>query len=151
MQFGVPTGLTLPKLLFEAKSNIVTYPEILEIVQDMLHYALDEVTILLEIWINSKVPMDTGLLREDLLSSLHSAEIQEGLLNLIIRTDLPYADRVAAMSTEKVRHVIDPEAIGNFWKELQLYTEEITMTILQRAIEEYFGGTGSLMKGVRGN
>ncbi|GAG14857.1 unnamed protein product [marine sediment metagenome] len=150
MKFQAGIGLTETEIVFLVKSNEVDYAGLLQSMQDMLHYVLDELTFLLTIWINSKVAKDTGLLRSDLLKTLSTSEVTDGMLKVLLGTDLHYADKVAAMTTAKVRHMIDPEAIGNFWVELQLYTKEKLMFILQRAIDEYFKGTGKLMRMVRG-
>ena len=151
MKFGIQVGTQAPEILFLIKSNLLKYDNVLQTIQDMLQYVLDELSGLLTVWINSKVPKDTGLLRSDIENSLKTnSEISTYILKMLLKTDLEYAERVAAMDTWQVRHVVDPEAIGNFWMELELYIKEMLMTILQRSIDEYFGGIGKLMTMVRG-
>ena len=151
MKIITEVGTQPPEILFVVKSNLLKYDNVLQTIQDMLQYVLDELSTLLTIWINSKIPKDTGLLRSDILKSLReNSEITAYILKMLLKTDLEYAERVAAMDTFQVRHIIDPEAIGNFWMELELYTKEMLMTILQRSIDEYFGGIGKLMRKVRG-
>ena len=148
MKFKVQVGEQVPEILFLAKSNLLTYDNVLLTIQDMFQYVLEELSTLLTIWINTKVPKDTGLLRSDILNSLkNNSEVSIYMLKMLLNTDLEYAERVAAMDTFQVRHIVDPEAIGNFWMELELYTKEMLMTILQRSIDEYFGGIGKLIRG----
>ena len=148
MKFAIQVGEQVPEILFLAKSNLLTYDNVLLTIQEMFQYVLEELSTLLTIWINTKVPKDTGLLRSDILNSLkNNSEVSIYMLKMLLNTDLEYAERVAAMDTFQVRHIVDPEAIGNFWMELELYTKEMLMTILQRSIDEYFGGIGKLIRG----
>ena len=146
IKIGIPTL----QIKYLAKENALTYDEVMTLIHDMLLYVLDELILELEIWINSKVPMDTGRLRNDLLFSLKSSSVKLGLMRIILGSNLSYAEDVDEYTTMQVRHDKDPEAIGNFWDELMKYAQERTMFILQRAIDEYFKGTGKLMKMVRG-
>ena len=133
----------------------------------MLLYVLDELIRELEMWINKFVPKRTGQLRYTLIENLHSSFVKLGLMRIILGTDVGYAEDVADMSTMQVRHsgqigyayywrehgkiiLDDPNAIGNFWEELLKYAKERCTNILQRAIDEYFKGTGKLMRMVRG-
>ncbi len=160
-------GLSVVEIKFLAKGNKLTYNEVLTLIHDMLLYVLSELIFELEIWIKNKVPKRTGQLRDSLLETLHTSDVVSGELNLKLGTMLFYAEDVAAMSTMQVRHsgeasyayyyghrgkimLEDPQAIGNFWDELQRYSKERLMNILQRAIDEYFKGTGKLMREVRG-
>lgn len=163
----IKVGLPTIEIKHLAKNNEMSYDEILQTIHDMLLYVLDELTHELEIWIESKVPKRTGQLRDSLIANLHSSRVKLGLMRVILGTHLSYAEDVADMSTTQVRHsgeegyayyyghygkiiLWDPEAIGNFWEELLKYAQERTMFILQRAIDEYFAGTGKLMRMVRG-
>ncbi len=163
----IKVGLPVLEIKYLAKQNAVTYQEVLTLIHDMLLYVLDELIFELEIWIKNKVPKRTGQLRQSLLDNLHSSFVKLGLMRIILGTHLEYAEDVAAMSTMQVRHsgepgyayyyghhgkimLEDPQAIGNFWDELLKYAQERTMFILQRAIDEYFKGTGKLMRQVRG-
>ena len=159
-------GFTTIQIKYLAKGNVLTYAEILALLHSMLLYVLDELLFELRIWINTKVPKRTGQLRENMLIHLKTSNVKKGLMRLVLGTNIDYAPKVAEMTTGQVRHVNeigyagyygitgpillnDPQAIGNFWEELLQYAEERTMFILQRAIDEYFAGTGTLMKHVR--
>ena len=163
----VKIGLPVSEIKYLAKNTPLTYDQVLNRLHDMLLYVLDELIFELEIWINRFVPKRTGQLRDNLLKNLESSDVKTGLLRVILGTDILYAEDVNEMSTMQVRHsgelgyayyygehgkiiLNDPEAIGNFWDELLKYAKERAMVILQRAIDEYFKGTGSLMKSVRG-
>ena len=160
-------GFTSIKIKYLAKGNVLTYDEILALLHSMLLYVLDELILELKIWIKTKVPKRTGQLRNNMLAQLDSSNVKKGLMRLVLGTNIDYAPQVAEMTTAMVRHVNevgyayyygksgkiilnDPQAIGNFWEELLEYAEERTMFILQRAIDEYFAGTGTLIKQVRG-
>jgi len=160
-------GFPVVKIKYIAKGNKLTYIEVLALLHNMLLYVLDELMIELRIWINTKVPKRTGQLRDSLLKNLESSNVKKGLMRIVLGTHLDYAPDVAEMSTAQVRHsgevgyayywgasgrliLDDPEAIGNFWDVLIAYAKERTKTILARAINEYFAGTGTLIKTVRG-
>ncbi|KKN18806.1 hypothetical protein LCGC14_0952100 [marine sediment metagenome] len=160
-------GFTSIKIKYLAKGNVLTYDEILALLHSMFLYVLDELILELKIWIKTKVPKRTGQLRDNMLRQLDSSNVKKGLMRLVLGTNIDYAPQVAEMTTTMVRHVNevgyayyygksgkillnDPQAIGNFWEELLEYAEERTMFILQRAIDEYFAGTGTLIKQVRG-
>jgi len=160
------TGLTVVKIKYIAKGATLTFEEILALLHNMLLYVLDELLFELRVWINTKVPKRTGQLRENLLKHLETSGVKKGLMRIVLGTDIRYAPDVAKYSTSQVRHsgeigyagyygitgpisLWDPEAIGNFWEELMKYAEERTELIKQRAIDEYFGGTG-LMRVIRG-
>ena len=155
------------KIKFIAKNTEVDFDEILSLLHNMLLYVLDELILELKIWIKTKVPKRTGQLRDNLLKHLESSNVKKGLMRLVLGTDITYAPDVADMPTRIVRHsgevayayyyghhgkimLNDPQAIGDFWNELMEYAQERTMFILQRAIDEYFKGTGKLMRSVRG-
>ena len=144
----------------------MSYEEVLFTIQEMLEYVLEQLLLELEFWINKFVPKRTGQLRESLIANLYSSQVKKGLMRVILGTNLDYAKDVADMSTTQVRHfgeegyayyyshygkitLDDPQAIGNFWEELLKYAKEKCMFILQRAIDEYFAGTGKLMRMVR--
>lgn len=163
----IKIGLPVIEIKYLAKQNAISYDEVLSTIHDMLLYVLDELIVELEIWINKFVPKRTGQLRESLIANLHSSSVKMGLMRIILGTHLSYAEDVSDMSTMQVRHsgekgyayyygesgpiiLDDPQAIGDFWEELIKYAQERTMNILQRAIDEYFKGTGQLMKSVRG-
>jgi len=160
-------GLPVIKIKYIAKNTEVDYEDIVILLHNMFLYVLDELLFELRIWINTKVPKRTGQLRESLLKNLESSSVKKGLMRLVLGTDVGYAPDVAKYSTRQVRHsgevgyayywgedgrmiLNDPEAIGNFWEELIKYAKERSMFIMQRAISEYFSGTGKLIKSVRG-
>lgn len=160
-------GLPVIEIRYLAKGNPLSFEEILSMVHNMLLYVLDELLVELEGWINRFVPKATGQLRESLIKNLKSSEVKKGLMRLVLGTHISYAQRVAEMSTAMVRHsgeeryvnyygergkirLWDPEAIGNFFEEFVKFAEERTIFITQRAIDEYFKGTGKLMRAVRG-
>lgn len=160
-------GLPDIKIKFIAKNTEVDFAEIVALIHNMLLYVLDELIFELKAWINKKVPKRTGQLRDNLLKHLESSNVKKGLMRLVLGTDIQYAPDVAEMSTRQVRHsgekgyayyyghhgkinLNDPQAIGDFWNELLEFAKDRCMFILQRAIDEYFAGTGKLMKSVRG-
>lgn len=162
----IKIGLPVIEIKYLAKQNELTYEEVLFTINEMLLYVLEELLLELENWINKFVPKATGQLRDSLIANLYSSSVKKGLMRVILGTHLDYAEDVAAMSTMKVRHfgekryayyysasgpiiLDDPQAIGNFWEELIKYAQERCMNILQRAIDEYFVGTGKLMRMVR--
>jgi len=161
------TGLTVIKIKYLAKGTTLTFDEVAALLHNMFLYVLDELLFELRIWIKTKVPKRTGQLRDNLLKNLKSSNVKKGLMRLVLGTNIDYAPEVAEMSTSQVRHsgeigyayyygesgkitLNDPQAIGDFWNELMDYAQERTMSILKRAIDEYFVGTGKLMKAVRG-
>lgn len=161
------TGLPVVKIKYVARGNKLDFKEVLALIHNMLLYVLDELMVELRIWINTKVPRRTGQLRDNLLRNLESSNVKKGLMRLVLGTNIDYAPDVAEMSTAQVRHsgeigyayyygksgrmiLYDPEAIGDWWNELIKYAKERTMSILARAINEYFAGTGTLIKSVRG-
>jgi len=163
----IKIGLPVIEIKYIAKSTEMTYDKVLSTINDMLLYVLDELLLELERWINKFVPKRTGQLRDSLIANLYSSRVKNGLMRVILGTSLDYAEDVAEMSTRQVRHfgeegyayyysesgpiiLDDPQAIGNFWEELLKYAKEKCMNILQRAIDEYFKGTGKLMRMVRG-
>jgi len=167
MFFRAKKGATVAEIKILVKGSKLTFDEVLALYHSMLLYALDELLYDLRDWIKRKVPKRTGQLRENLLKHLETSGVKKGLMRIVIGTDIGYAPDVAEMSTSQVRHygeigyagyygitgpivLDDPEAIGNFWEELIAYSQERTTNILQRAIDEYFAGTGTLMRKVRG-
>ena len=161
------TGLPVIQIKYLAKGNKLDFKEVLALIHNMLLYTLDELMAELRIWINTKVPKRTGQLRDNLLRNLESSNVKKGLMRLVLGTNIDYAPDVAEMSTAQVAHsgeigyayyygksgkliLNDPEAIGDWWNELIKYAKERTMTILARAINEYFAGTGTLIKSVKG-
>ena len=163
----VSTGLPVIKIKCIAKKTEVDYEDIVILLHNMFLYVLNELQFELRIWINTKVPKRTGQLRDNLLKHLESSKVKKGLMKLVLGTDIQYAPDVADYSTRQVRHsgekgyayyygesgpiiLDDPQAIGDFWEELLKYAKERTMSIMHRAIGEYFSGTGKLMKSVRG-
>lgn len=163
----IKVGIPTLEIKFLAKQNVLTHSQVMDTIQDMLMYVLDELILELETWINSKVPKRTGQLRDSLIDNLHSSTVKIGLMEIILGTLLPYAEDVAAMTTTQVRHsgedgsayyygnygkiiLDDPDAIGNFWVELLNYSRERTMSVLDRAISEYFKGHGKLIKSIKG-
>ena len=163
----VSTGLPVIKIKYIAKNTEVDYADIVILLHNMFLYVLNELQFELRIWINTKVPKRTGQLRDNLLKHLESSKVKKGLMKLVLGTDIQYAPDVADYSTRQVRHsgekgyayyygesgpiiLDDPQAIGDFWNELLKYAKERTMSIMHRAIGEYFRGTGKLMKSVRG-
>ena len=160
-------GLPVIKIKYLAKNTKVDFEEVLALLHNMLLYVLDELLFELRIWIKTKVPKRTGQLRDNMLKQLESSNVKKGLMRLVLGTNIDYAPKVAEMSTGQVRHsgekgyayyygehgpiiLNDPEAIGDFWEVLMDYAQERTTLILNRAINEYFAGTGRLMKDVRG-
>lgn len=163
----IEKGLTESELLYLTKSNLVSYPELLLIFDDMLSYIKDELIFELSLWINIKVPKRTGQLRDSLINTLNTSTAGNGELKIELGSVIGYASDVDGMMTLRVRHfqewgtayyyghsgkilLNDPFAIGEFWIELQDYAQERISFITQRASDEFFGGTGKLVTGMRG-
>lgn len=167
MFFRAKKGATVAEIKILVKGSTLTFDEVLALYHSMLLYALDELLAELKVWIKKKVPKRTGQLQDNLLKNLESSNVKKALMRVVLGTNIDYAPDVAEMSTSQVRHsgelayayyygkhgkiyLNDPEAIGNFWEELIDYSQERMMSILERAIGEYFAGTGTLMRDVRG-
>ena len=167
MFFRQKKGATVAEIKILVKGSKLTFDEVMALYHSMFLYALDELLADLRAWIIEKVPKRTGQLQDNLLKNLESSNVKKALMRVVIGTNIDYAPDVAEMSTAQVRHygepgyayyygkhgkiiLDDPQAIGNFWEELIAYSKERTVNILQRAIDEYFAGTGSLMRSVRG-
>jgi len=157
----------VPIIKYLAKSNLVLYPDILLIFDDMLYYILDEIKVELIQWINSKVPKRTGQLRDLMINHLELSTIQNGILKLEIGSFVDYMTELNLMSTSQVRHfgemgwaeyygyngevwLYDPLAIGSFWDKFITFTLDRLTFIIHRAIDEFFTGRGKLMKDIRG-
>jgi len=162
----IEKGLGIPDLRYLAKSNLVSYPILLLILDDMLSYIKDELIFELTMWINLKVPKRTGQLRDSLIETLNTSTAGNGELKIELGTMVDYATEVDRMTTFKVRHfqewgtayyyghsgrilLNDPFAVGDFWENLQTYSQERLSFITQRASDEYFGGQGYI-KGMKG-
>ena len=167
MFFRAKKGATVAEIKILVKGSKLTFDEVLALYHSMFLYALDELLADLRAWIIEKVPKRTGQLQDNLLKNLESSNVKKALMRVVIGTNIDYAPDVAEMSTSQVRHsgelayayyygkhgkiyLNDPKAIGNFWKELIEYSQERMINILERAIDEYFKGTGSLKREVRG-
>ena len=162
----IEKGLGIPELQYLAKSNLVSYPILLQIFDDMLLYIKDEVIFELTMWINLKVPKRTGQLRDTLIDTLNTSTAGTGELKIELGSFVEYASDVDIMRTFKVRHfnewgtayyyghsgrilLNDPFAVGEFWERLQVHAHERLSFITQRASDEYFGGQGYI-KGMKG-
>jgi len=146
----IKIGLPVAEIKYLAKGNVLTYEQVKTTYHDMLLYVLDELLIELEAWINKFVPKDKGQLRDNLIYHLKTSYVKIGLMRIILGTDIWYAPDVDAMSTSQVRHDVDPEAIGGYNDAYIDYANERAHTILERAIAEYFEGTGQLVKKIKG-
>lgn len=168
VQLSLEDWLEIPELYYLAKSNLVSYPILSIIFDDMLYYILDEMKTELIQWIGDKVPKRTSQLRDMMIKHLELSTIQNGLLKLEIGSLVDYMTELNLMTTSRVSHfgewgwadyygydgkvwLYDPLAIGNFWDKLITFTLNRLNFITQRAVDEYFGGTGKLMKDIRGN
>jgi len=161
----------MTKVYLMLKSQPVSYPEAMVEYNNMLAYIRDEVVRVVGNWINleGKVPKRTGQLRDTLTATLNSSTVENNVLKIKLGSMVSYATEVNDMPAAVVRHVRqwgkayyythatgthwimlnDPFAIGHFWNALQIYTEGNLINISQRAIDEYFKGTGKLMRSVR--
>jgi len=162
----IEKGLGIPELQYLAKSNLVSYPMLLLIFNDMLAYIKDELIFELGLWIKFKVPKRTGQLQDSLMNTLNTSTVSDGQLTIELGTMIGYASDVDRMMTQKVRHfqewgtayyyghsgrilLNDPFAVVEFWEQLQIYAYDKLVFITQRASDEYFGGQGYL-KGMKG-
>lgn len=114
-----------------------TYEELIKVIKALLENVLANTLIDIENFINTKVPKDTGILREDLRKILHTSKIVGNILKIIIGTNVDYAAEVNEYSTMKVRHWDkDPQAEGNFYDKLLIFTNERVKINLLKAKQE---------------
>ena len=104
--------------------------EIKKRIQKLLDDALDNIIFEIEFWINNKVPMLTGALRESLIKFLNrskpprAGELIGIRLILGVGSDIIYAKYINKMSTAWVRHPIDPRAIGFYHEAMVNFGKE---------------------------
>jgi hypothetical protein len=79
--------------------------DFLSTIKLILDETLDKTIKDLKEWIYKYVPKRTGQLRDNLIKHIETSQyLSKGLLEIIIGTDLDYAQRVSQMSTRQVRH-----------------------------------------------
>ena len=140
----------------------LTYEQVLALIEKMLMEILNLTLGNLELWIETHVPKRTGQLRDNLLRNLKSSRVRDGIMRLIIGTNIDYATDVNQMSTAQVRHsgtwrehsgkkayayyyghygpiyLEDPEAEGNFFDKLIEFAKERITINLARTKAKYF-------------
>ena len=166
MFFRLKKGATLAQIKLYVKGTAMTREEALVIFHSMLIYVLDQIKKELKAWILKFVPKRTGQLQRNMLLQLESSRVKKALMRLVVGTSIDYAPKVAEMTTSQVAHdkepgyayyagwggkilLDDPDAIGNFWKEIQAFTVEKLQAILTIAIGEFFKGTGKVLTNVK--
>ena len=121
------------KYLIGRGGKIVDTPEeVKQIFQEALEEALSTTIMEVEIWINYHVPMDTGALRESLISFLRKSqppaatagELRGIRLILGVGAEIYYAKYVNKMPMSKVRHAIDPRAFGYYHDKMVDFAKE---------------------------
>lgn len=161
-------GIEKDRIKYIAKNTPLTYMQVVSRINDMLVYIQDEIMFLMNIWIEQHVPKRTGQLQHVLKESLKQSSIKWGMLKIILGTRLDYADAVNQMSAATVRHfgqmgygnygmfayqgkrpLMDPHAAGYFFDALLGYLQEITQSILSKAIAQFFSGSGAVNKYLR--
>jgi len=122
--------------------------ELKSYIQELLDESLETTIMESEIWINSRVPMLTGALRESIISFLHKSrpppstigELRGIRLILGVGAEIPYAKYVNEMTTAQVRHPRDPRAIGFYHDYMVAYCKERFHTNVDKAKYKYNSG-----------
>ena len=152
----IKIGISNIEIKHIAASYDLTYEEVLEQIQEMLKEVLYFTIGELKTWIKKKVPKRTGQLRDNLIANLDSSRVKKGLMRLILGTNISYAEFVTNMTTSQVRHsgeigyayyyghygrivLNDPEAIGDFFRELIYYAKERIQMNLSKAKARHLG------------
>lgn len=168
-------GIDKSKIKYIAGNLNLNYQQVVQLIQDVLRETLTLTIQDLEIWIgqpqdsDGHVPKRTGTLRKTLLDWLHGSNVYEGIMRLILRTDLPYASDVNAMTTSNVRHLgekgyvyydnqfgirgpvilDDPRAEGNFFDKFVDFAKERIKVNLVKAKNQYLGMPGKAASTLR--
>lgn len=114
------------------RKKVDSLDEVEDHIQELLNEALSTIITEIEIWINIKVPMLTGALRESLVFFLNrsrpppsaAGEIRGIRLVLGVGAEIFYAKYVNEMTTAQVRHPIDPRAIGFYHDHMVAFGKE---------------------------
>ena len=114
------------------RKKVDTIEEVATDIQKLLDEALETIITEIEIWINIKVPMLTGDLRESLVFFLNrskpppitAGELRGIRLVLGVGAEIFYAKYVNKMTTAQVRHPIDPRAIGFYHDHMVTFGKE---------------------------
>ena len=142
-----------------AKNSKYSYEEIVKLIKLILDDVLRDTITSLELWIDSKVPKRTGQLRHMLKKWLKGSNVYKGVLRMLLKTNLEYAEDVSQMTTSQVRHhgekgyvyydnifgirgrviLDDPRAVGSFWDKMKDYTKEELNKNLIRAKNKHLG------------
>jgi len=166
---GTKAKVSVPKaqISYMAKNSKYSYQQIIKLIQNILEDVLKDTKVALKEWIDNKVPKRTGQLRFMLKTWLDGSNVGEGLLQLVIGTNLDYAEDVDAMTTSQVRHnkewgyvyypnifgissktrprgskkilLDDPRAIGGFWDKMIEFAKEELDKNLIRAKNKHLG------------
>jgi hypothetical protein len=99
----VPTA----QIHYMVKNSKYTYTQIVQLIDNILKDVLDTTIADTEFWIDHRVPKRTGQLRHMLKLWLNGSNFGQGLLTIVLGTNLAYAEKVNEMSTAQVRHVND--------------------------------------------
>jgi len=158
---GTKVKVDVPKaqISYMVKNSKYTYEQMTELIKLILQTVLDDTKKDLELWIESKVPKRTGQLRAMLKLWLGGSNVTNGIMRLVMGTNLEYAEDVAQMTTSQVRHhgekgyvyypnifgirgkviLNDPQAIGYFWDKMIEFAKDRVYKNLIRAKNYHLG------------
>jgi hypothetical protein len=166
---GTKVKVKVPKaqISYMVKNSKYSYAELKVMIQQILELVLNTTKAELKIFINNIVPKRTGTLRQSLLNWLEGSWAGEGMMELVMGSNIEYAEDVNEMTTSQVRHVNDwgyvyypnwfgmssksrprghkkfllndPRAQGHFWDKLLEFAKERVDINLIRAKNQVLG------------
>jgi len=175
LQSQISISVDKKQIRYIAGNLSLTYDQVKQMIEDVLNITLQLTITDLEAWIGSvygsegHVPKRTGTLRKTLLDWLHGSNVYQGIMRLILRTDLPYAQDVNAMTASNVRHtgeqgyvyypnqmgmrgpvwLDDPRAEGNFFDKLVAFAKERIKVNIVKAKNQILGMQGQVARTLR--
>lgn len=175
LQNEIKIGIDKNQIKYIAGNLTLNYDQVKQMIEDVLSITLQLTITDLEAWIGSAfsseghVPKRTGTLRQDLLHWLHGSNVYNGIMRLILKTNLEYAADVNNMTTSNVRHMgekgyvyypnqmgirgpvwlDDPRAEGNFFDKLSEFAKDRIKTNLIKAKNQVLGMQGQVSRTLR--
>ena len=166
---GTKTRVRVPKaqISYMVKNSKYTKAELEVLIHRILELVLNTTKKELEIFIDNIVPKRTGQLRHMLKLWLNGSWVGQGIMELVMGTNLDYAEDVNEMTTSQVRHnnelgyvyypnifgissksrprgskkirLNDPRAQGHFWDKMLVFAKERVDINLIRAKNKILG------------
>ena len=180
IQPGTKTRVTVPKaqISYMVKNSKYSKVQLELLIHQVLQLVLDTTKRELIVFIDNIVPKRTGQLREMLKIWLNGSWVGQGIMELIMGTNLDYAEDVNEMTTSQVRHVNewgyvyypnikgissksrprgskkillnDPRAQGAFWDKMLKFAKERVDINLIRAKNAILGNAVKRPQGPSG-